>query len=203
MPGGAAQAAGLVQQWKTLHGQIDEERYSETLKRLEYQAGQAIVWRDAVVNWFNKMSGIPDAQGRVGHNPNRVEAENMQLSGYAPVDVTPWETASGEKAVACSQNPCSASFQFTRPSGTYDIAVQYFDQNNGVSRYELFANDRSIGTWAADDHLPSDKMNGHTATRHVFDGIELHSGDLVKIVGRPDSGEPAPLDYVEITPHGR
>jgi alpha-glucuronidase len=37
------------------------------LTRLKYQAGFAIVWRDTVVNWFFKESGIPDAKGRVGH----------------------------------------------------------------------------------------------------------------------------------------
>jgi alpha-glucuronidase len=64
---GAEQAAGLVAQWQTLRGQIDDERYEDVLKRLEYQSGHAIVWRDAVVNWFFKKSGIPDAKGRVGH----------------------------------------------------------------------------------------------------------------------------------------
>ena len=63
---GAEQAAGLVTQWQTLKGQIDDERYSDVLARLQYQAGYAIVWRDTVVNWFFKMSGIPDAKGRVG-----------------------------------------------------------------------------------------------------------------------------------------
>jgi len=206
---GAEQAAGLVQQWKALNRQIDDERYAETLKLLEYQAGHAIVWRDAVVNYFHKLSGIEDAQGRVGHNPSRVEAEEMKLEAYAPVEVTPWETASGGKAVACAQSSCTASFRFgadlegrpyIRETGTYDIAVQYFDQNNGVSHFELLVNDRSIGTWAADDHLPSDKMNGHTATRHVFEGVDLRSGDTLKVVGRPDVGEPAGLDYIEALP---
>jgi alpha-glucuronidase len=63
---GAEQAAGLVTQWQTLHGQIDDERYSDVLARLQYQAGHAIVWRDTVVNWFFKTSRIPDTKGRVG-----------------------------------------------------------------------------------------------------------------------------------------
>jgi len=63
---GAEQAAGLVTQWESLKGQIDDERYNEVLTRLQYQAGFAIVWRDTVVNWFFKISGIPDAKGRVG-----------------------------------------------------------------------------------------------------------------------------------------
>lgn len=64
---GAEQATGLVTQWKTLRGQIDDKRYDDVLKRLEYQAGFAIVWRDTVVNWFFKESGIPDVKGRAGH----------------------------------------------------------------------------------------------------------------------------------------
>jgi len=62
---GAEQAAGLVAQWESLKGQIDDERYNDVLARLKYQAGFAIVWRDTVVNWFFKESGIPDAKGRV------------------------------------------------------------------------------------------------------------------------------------------
>ena len=64
---GAEQAAGLVAQWKSLSGKIDDERYNDVLARLQYQAGHAIVWRDTVVNWFFKESGIPDTKERVGH----------------------------------------------------------------------------------------------------------------------------------------
>ena len=196
---GAEEAATLVREWKSLHGLVDEPRYTEVLKRQQYQAGHAIVWRDAVVNYFHRLSGIDDAQGRVGPHPNRIEAEDMQLDGYVPVDVTPWETASGGKAVACErQAACSAGTNFAGKPGEYKIIVQYFDQNNGVSHYDLMVNDRVLGSWAADDHLPSDKMNGHTSTRHTFDHVELRTGDMLKIVGHPDGGEPAPLDYVEI-----
>ncbi|HMF16703.1 MAG TPA: hypothetical protein VKE98_05815, partial [Gemmataceae bacterium] len=198
---GAEQAATLVEEWKSLDGLIDRARYAEVLRRQEYQAGHAIVWRDAVVNWFHQESGIPDAQGRVGFHPHRVEAEDMQLSGYTPVEVTPWETASGGKAIACTgQSLCSATFKFDRPSGTYDIAVQYFDLNHGESRFDLFVDDRRIDSWAADDHLPSDKMNGHTSTRRTVSGVRLRAGDVLKITGHPDGGEPAPLDYLEIVP---
>ena len=86
---GAAAAAGYVDQWKSLKGRIDEPRYLEVLARLEYQAGHAEVWRDSIVSWFLRTSGIPDRQGRAGHYPNRHEAEEMELDGYVVVDVTP------------------------------------------------------------------------------------------------------------------
>jgi len=195
------EAATQAKEWQSLHGLIDRARYEDVLERQQYQAGHAIVWRDAVVNWFYKMSGIPDAQGRVGNNPNRVEAENMQLSGYVAIEVTPWETASGGKGVACTgHDACDASYRFNHSTGKYDVAIQYFDQNNGASHYELLLNNRQIDAWVSDDYLPSDKVNGHTSTRHVSSNVELRSGDELKVVGHPDAGEPAPLDYVELIP---
>ena len=196
----AEQAGDLVKQWELLNGRIDDERYRAVLKRLQYQARHAIVWRDAVVNWFYKISGIPDAQGRVGNHPDRVEAENMQLAGYASAEVTPWETASGGRAVACfGHDTCTASFRFEREPGKYDVVVQYFDLNNGASRYELMVNGALIESWLADGQLPSDKMNGDTSTGRVISGLVLNRGDTLKIVAHPDGGEPAPLDYVEVT----
>lgn len=198
---GAEEAATLAKEWQSLHDLVDGARYNEILKRQTYQAGHAIVWRDAVVNWFHKMSDIPDAQGRVGSNPNRIEAENMQLAGYAPLQVTPWETASGGKAVTCvGHEECSATYAFNRPEGKYDVAVEYFDQNSGASRYELLLNHQQIDAWISDDDLPSDKMNGHTSTRHTTPNVEFHSGNMLSIVGHPQGGEPAPLDYVELIP---
>ena len=63
---GAEQAASLGEQWKTLHGQVDDARYSEILALLEYQAGEAVVWRDTICSWIYQLSGIADRKGRVG-----------------------------------------------------------------------------------------------------------------------------------------
>lgn len=203
---GAEKAAGLVEEWKSLRGMIDDERFAKVLGLLRYQAGHAIVWRDAVCNWFFRMSGIADAGGRVGHYPDRIEAETMQLDGYGPVDVTPWETASGGKAVACTNRPkCEASTKLQRPAGWYNIGVQYFDQNNGTSSYRVFLNQQQVGSWSSNADLPSDKPNGHTSTRHVIPQVALRPGDTLRIEGTPNGGEAAPVDYVEVeaaTPHG-
>jgi alpha-glucuronidase len=63
---GADRARDFITQWKTLAGHVDDERYGDILTRLEYQAGQAIVWRDTICNWIYRLSGIPDEKGRVG-----------------------------------------------------------------------------------------------------------------------------------------
>jgi alpha-glucuronidase len=61
---GAEQARGFVARWKTLEGHVSDERYKDVLTRFEYQAEQAVVWRDAICGWVYRMSGIGDAKGR-------------------------------------------------------------------------------------------------------------------------------------------
>jgi alpha-glucuronidase len=198
---GAAGAADLVTLWKTLSGLIDEERYEKTLALIEYQAGHAVVWRDAIDRWFEKISGIADAQGRIDHDPHRVTAAQMQLEGYAPVDVTPWETASGGKAYVCQDRAeCTAAKTFRGAAGWYDVAVQYFDYLHGASTFRLLLNQQTIATWTADNSLPGDAPNGDTSTRYTLQGVPLRPGDVLTVEGYPNDGEPAAIDYVEIAP---
>jgi alpha-glucuronidase len=198
---GAAVAGRFPAEWETLQGRIDDDRYNAVLRRLRYQAGHAIVWRDFVCNWAFEKSGIADVKGRVGHHPERVEAESMELSGYRPVPVQPAEAASGGRAVVCDVSAgCSASFPFRGKAGWYTVVVQYFDQNDGVSRYRLFVNDQEIDAWAADYWLPSAELNADTSTRFSESGIALRPGDRIRIEGVPDGPERAPLDYVEVVP---
>jgi alpha-glucuronidase len=199
---GASEAEGLVHEWESLKSYIDDERYTRVDSRLEYQAGHAIVWRDAVCSWFRRTSGIPDVRGRAGHFPGRFEAEKMELEGYQVVEVHPWETASGSKAVVCpsARESCSATLRFTGKPGWYNISVQYFDQNNGVSHFKLFVAKQLVDSWTADDTLPSARLDGSSSTRHTVTGLTLRPGDVLRIEGSPDGDEPAPLDYVEIGP---
>ncbi len=198
---GAQAVAGFVKEWKSLSGHIDDARYQEILNKLEYQAGHAMVWRDAICNWFLKESGIADKQGRAGHFPNRIEAEAMQLSGYQPEDVIPWENASGGKGIQCPEaKGCTATFKFDRAGGWYTLNVQYFDQNNGLSKFRVYLGDQLVDEWLADAHLPATKMGGDSSTRRRVKGLALRPGDEIRIEGIPDGKEPAPLDYVEVDP---
>jgi alpha-glucuronidase len=195
---GARAAEAYVPEWESLKGRVDDQRYATILAQLKYQAGQAQVWRDSVVSWFLKESGIPDAKGRAGHYPGRVEAESMTLEGYSPAEVRPWETASGGKAIACAQAKCSASTRFDGAAGWYDLRVQYFDQNNGISHFRTLINHQTVDEWDAADRIPTRKMDGSSSTRREIDGIALRPGDQIVIEGTPNGGEPAGLDYIEI-----
>jgi alpha-glucuronidase len=200
---GAALAASYVPRWKTLRGLIDDQRYYETLGLFEYQAAHAVVWRDAVTAWFQHTSGIPDKLGRVGHYPNRIEAESMQADGYTTVDVTPWETASAGKAVVCNRSgTCSLSTKLNQQEGTYSIEVRYFDLRTGAAQYDLLLNGKSVAHWTANATLPpavvDPHLDGSTSTLFSVSDVRIKPGDTLTLRGTPNQGEPAPVDYIEI-----
>lgn len=196
---GAEDAARYVEEWKSLRGRIDAARYAEVLARLEYQAGHAVVWRDAVANWFFRASAIPDERHRVGNYPDRVEAETMELRGYSAVPVVPAENGSGGQAVEClDPRGCSASFRFQGAPGRYQLVVVYFDQNNGISRFQVLAGGKEVARWLAEEALPAIKIGGDSSVRRGIPWVALRTGERIEIRGIPDGEEHAPLDYVEI-----
>jgi len=197
---GAERAAAYVQSWQTLKGKIDDESYSATLDRLQYQSGHAIAWRDAICEYFLKLTGISDKGGRVGHHPNRIEAESMQLSGYTAVDVTPWENASGGKAIECLLlQVCSAKLVFEGVPGKYKIDIQYFDIKSGEAKYRVFVAGKLMGEWTANMQLPATKIGGDSSARHSIPDIMIKKGDEIRIEGISDKDDHAALDYIELS----
>ena len=157
---GAAQAARFVTDWESLKGRIDPDLYGDMLPRLQYQAGHAIVWRDAVTQYFLKLSGIPDQRGRAGHYPNRLEAEDAHLTGYKIIDVNPWEDASHGKAVAC-ENPNSLSQESS--------ALKGHDSGNPRSGSRAASDGVKTGASAPEKESA---LKGHDFSRAEHDGIK-------------------------------
>lgn len=198
---GAKAAAEQVPAWESLHGKVPDAIYYEMLKRLKFQEGHAIVWRDAITQYFARMSGIPDDLRRVGNYPGRIPSGKMTLDGYTPVVVKPWETASDGKAAECvGRTACSASLVWNGPDGWYNVAVDYYDLRSGVSQFTLQVGGHQIDAWAADENLPDFRMNGNTETRRTVSNVALHHGDTILLTGKPDGREPAPFDYLQIMP---
>lgn len=200
---GAAAAAYLVEEWKKLAGHIDDQRFQEVLARLDYQAGHAQVWRDAICNWFHRRSRIDDEKGRVGHHPNRLEAEDATLDGYVVTGITPWEAASNSKAAQLLEGTNTGAIRFTYKGEpiTANLHIQYFDEEDGISKYKIFISDKLIGEWQANNHIPtpSNLPDAHTSIRRTISNVQLKSGDEIRIEATANAGERAAVDYIEIT----
>jgi alpha-glucuronidase len=116
--------------------------------------------------------------------------------------VTPPESASGEKAVECRANSCTATFKHGGPAGWYDLTVRYFDVNNGVARYRVRVGDQLVAEWTAADLVPTRRVDSSSSARRVIEGVALRSGDQIQVEGIPDAGETAALDYLRFVPAG-
>lgn len=200
---GAARAAEFVSDWAGIKDRIDGKLYDDVRARLEYQAGHAIVWRDAIVQYFFRLSGIADEKGRAGNFPGRLEAEDAHLTGYQIIDVTPWEDASRGKAVSCSQSRCAAEWVYQGSAGMYNVAIQYFDLPGGSATFTLMLNGKPLNTWTANAELPSRRPDGDNSTRRIVSGVELKPRDRLSVESAPDGSDPAALDYIELTPSGQ
>ncbi|KAK4148663.1 alpha-glucuronidase A [Chaetomidium leptoderma] len=208
---GSATAQTFPELWKTLKGRIDDERYEHVLYRLVYQAGHSLVWRDSVNTFYFNKSGIADTGGRVGNHPYRIEAEDMTLAGgYRRYDVSPFEAASGARCIVTADNSTTGTASTVLrdvKTGKYDVAVNYYDMALGNATWELYVGCKRVGRWKGDleynlGRAPSPYIDGQTASRVTFRGVKIKKGSTLKIVGRPDGLEPAPVDYISILPEG-
>lgn len=124
------------------------------------------------------------------------------------MNVTPSEAASRSRAIVVTNNtPGTAKTVLNFPSGTHDIAVNYFDHLGGRSKYELFLNGTLIRILKSDlegkpIHDFSEFLAVHSATRITFPKIKGEKGDMLQAIGQPDGKELAPLDYVSMLPQG-
>ncbi|KAK1757327.1 alpha-glucuronidase [Echria macrotheca] len=206
---GAANTQTFAPAWENLRGKIDQQRFDEVLFRLRYQAGHSIVWRDAICNFYHNLSGIPDEAGRVGKHPYRIEAETFSLKGFTLTGVNPPETASNFTAIWTTPRNGTGEAVTTLDfaSGTYNIAIGYFDIIGGRAHYSAYLNAIPLYEWYGDledrlGHAFSEKLDGHSATRVTIPGVQVKRGDVLRIVGVANGNETAALDYVAVLPEG-
>ena len=124
----------------------------------------------------------------------RLEAEDMWLFNYNRDGQT---DASGGEVIASRGNKGKAKTTFNGPSGTYDLAVGFYDDANGVADMTLEINSQGSTTeytWQLDGSAG--------AGVHQISGVTLNSGDKITLQGDADGDDLARLDYLDILTAG-
>ncbi len=75
----------------------------------------------------------------------------------------------------------------------------YFDVNTGASRFTVRLGDMVLAEWTADDWFPTRRLDGSSSNPRVIPNVSLRRDDVIHVVGVPEGGETAALDYVELT----
>ena len=116
----------------------------------------------------------------------RIQAENMTKTNYET------NTFEGETcARATSTALGNVRTTFTGSSGTHDIVVRYFDENDGQATFSLRVGGVVIGSWTAN-------VDDHTWKTRTFTGVFVANGAEIRVEGARNAGEHARVDYVEI-----
>ncbi|MDY6939024.1 MAG: GDSL-type esterase/lipase family protein, partial [Cyanobacteriota bacterium] len=97
----------------------------------------------------------------------------------------------------------TASLNFTGTSGSYDVVIGYYDEQDGKSQVSVSVGGNTLDTWTFDQKLGSTRAHpDNFLTRTLSTGMNMNSGDLIEIEGLLDRGEVARFDYIEFIPAG-
>ena len=134
----------------------------------------------------------------------RVEAEKMSLSGYRTEKSN--NDASGRALTSLyakgATETGSATTTFNGASGTYDIVVAYFDEDDGASSFNVKKNGSTVDSWVADNTNGGRLPTAQALVRRVISNVSLSQGDSIRITGTEDAGEAARVDYLEFVAAG-
>ncbi|MDX2213898.1 MAG: Calx-beta domain-containing protein [Oculatellaceae cyanobacterium bins.114] len=138
----------------------------------------------------------------------RIQAESLQRVGFR---VESSGAASGgsmigfaggsanETGTASTGAAGLAGFGLT--SGTYDIYLGYFDENDGVGRIEVSLGGSLISGINLNASLPSTAADRRTLVRRqIASGLTVDASQTLSILGRENAGESTRIDYIEFIP---
>jgi hypothetical protein len=132
----------------------------------------------------------------------RYEAEQLSLSGFQ-IESAANSGASGGKQIAIKGGggkSGTATGVFNGSSGTYQVKVGYFDENDGQSSATVTVNGKAT-SFKFDRDLSSSLANSKTLTNRVtHNTIDLKSGDRFQISAQANRQELARFDYIEFSP---
>ena len=122
----------------------------------------------------------------------RVEAENINLTQYQI------DNNGSSTYIKLTSSTGIAKFNFTLPSGRYDIDVRYLSESVGQNTYIMYIANNQIVAWLGKDrddqwHMLSEQK------WHAPRNIAIKNGDEIRIEALSDNGSLVIFDYIEFT----
>jgi len=134
----------------------------------------------------------------------RVEAETLTIvQGFAVEEIGP-QASGGSVLRATGAGEQIASYAFAAAPGVYDLAIGYFDENDGTASLRVLRNGSEIDSFIWNQDLGSPLADPSTATVRQITGVTLALDDVIEIRGfgdNPDgsANEPLRTDYIDFS----
>ncbi|MFC1760714.1 DUF4832 domain-containing protein [Planctomycetota bacterium] len=121
-----------------------------------------------------------------------IEAENMNLTQYQI------EKNGPRSYVRLTSLTGIAQFEFSLPSGKYDIDVCYLSESVGQNTYAMYIANNQIVAWLGKDR--DDQWHRLSEQKwHAPHHIAINKGDEIRIEALSDNGSFAIFDYIKFT----
>ena len=141
-----------------------------------------------------------------GSNAILIQAEDMQLGGEYRVEKI--GAASGGEVISLrggnNDDVGTANFDFTGSTGTYDLKINYFDENDGVGQLTIDQGSDRLISFQMNKQLGSSLANEQTMTSMEISDIFVSKGDNFRIEGieqgLPNTAEHVRIDSIQFIP---
>lgn len=127
----------------------------------------------------------------------RLEAEDLQLRHFNKDNSA---IASGGSLISTGGRG-EAKGKFSGPTGIYDIVVGYYDEKDGKGELEVeirHGRDKQKFEWLLDEDLHDNYFSTKNFTTYTIRGVQLESGEEIKIKGKSEKDELIGIDYLDI-----
>ena len=125
------------------------------------------------------------------------EAEDMQMHNYAIVNKRV-DFASGNALIKLTGHEGYATKSFDGLTGTYDMLVSYYDENDGITHAKVEVDGHVVAAWDWDQHLNSNVASEHNLVQYAIDNVYLGSGSEIKLSASLDDYEYGRFDYIKL-----
>ncbi len=127
-----------------------------------------------------------------------MEAENMILVNYL---VNTNSSASSGKLIKLSGSGVTgnATFDFSGNTGTYDMEVWYYDENDGTCTFRVYVDNTKVEEWIANQNLGSPDPVAATRTSRTITGVTIANGAPIKLEAVQNGQEWGRYDNIKIT----
>jgi Ca2+-binding RTX toxin-like protein len=91
-----------------------------------------------------------------------------------------------------------ATATFNGESGSYNLKLDYFDENDGLAQFGIRINGQAVNSWVADRNLGSSVADTNTLTSTSLD-LTLRQGDMIEVYAMRKGGDMARVDDITLT----
>jgi len=131
--------------------------------------------------------------GMLHASETRVEAEKMKLVNYEVV------REGAVEYIRLNGTTGIASFEFSLPSGEYDIDARYLSEKIGQNTYAMYIGENQIIAWLGKNR--DDQWHKVSEQKwHAPRRIPIKKGEKIRIESLSNKGSLAILDCIEFTP---